>query len=191
MQVVDTRPSNVYADGHLPGTLNIPLGDVFLTWAGWLLPSDQPFALLIEQEQLEQTVQQLQRIGFDTLAGFWTPDVLASWNARKGPLKTLQQMNVTSLMHLLEKQNTITLLDVRNGNEYVNGFIPGSRNIPLGSLAHALADIPTYGPVVIQCQGGTRSAIGASLLAAHGRTNVFNLLGGFQAWQEAHFLIEQ
>jgi len=187
VRVVDTRPSSVYAAGHLPGTLNIPLGDVFLTWIGWLLASDQPFALLIEQEQLAQTVQQLQRTGFDTLAGFWTPDVLATWKARRGPLETLQQMNVTDLLHAMEEQRNITLLDVRNTNEYVDGSIAGSRNIPLGALASALADIPTDRPVVVQCQGGTRSAIGASLLAALGRTNVFNLLGGFEAWQLAHY----
>ena len=40
-------------------------------------------------------------------------------------------------------------------------------------------------PVVLHCQGGGRSSIAASVLQAHGLTNVSNMVGGYAAWQRA------
>ncbi len=52
--VVDVRASKPYAQGHVSGTLNLPLDGAFLTWAGWLLPYDRPFALIADAEGAQQ-----------------------------------------------------------------------------------------------------------------------------------------
>ncbi|MFL5524287.1 MAG: MBL fold metallo-hydrolase, partial [Gemmatimonadaceae bacterium] len=41
--VVDTRPAERFARGHVPGTLNIPLGKSFLNWMGAFIPEDEDF----------------------------------------------------------------------------------------------------------------------------------------------------
>ena len=41
--VVDTRPAHDYVAGAVPGTINIPAGRAFTTWAGWLLPYERDF----------------------------------------------------------------------------------------------------------------------------------------------------
>ena len=97
---------------------------------------------------------------------------------------------MASLQELLQ-QEPITILDVRAPDEYAMGFIPTSSNVPLGALARYTGVLSTNQQVVIHCQGGTRSAIGASLLAAQGYTTVLNLSGGFQAWQEAGAVVER
>ena len=56
---------------------------------------------------------------------------------------------------------------------------------PLGELAGRLGEIPRDKPIVMQCQGGSRSAIAASLLDAEGVGDVANLTGGFGAWEKA------
>ena len=57
----------------------------------------------------------------------------------------------------------------------------------MGYLADRLAEVPRDIPLVIHCQSGARSAIGASILKAAGLSNVVNLAGGFAAWQaEGH-----
>jgi rhodanese-related sulfurtransferase len=58
----------------------------------------------------------------------------------------------------------------------------GSHPIPLPHLRERLAEVPADRPVVVHCEGGYRSAIAASLLAAAGRTNVSDLVGGIKAW---------
>ncbi|MBO0794313.1 MAG: MBL fold metallo-hydrolase, partial [Ktedonobacteraceae bacterium] len=62
--LIDGRPSDAFAGAHIPGSLNIELGDSFATYAGWLLPFNIPLMLLIEDEEgRREAVVQLLRIG--------------------------------------------------------------------------------------------------------------------------------
>jgi hydroxyacylglutathione hydrolase len=54
-----------------------------------------------------------------------------------------------------------------------------------------LAEIPADKPVVVQCQTGNRSAIGASILQANGFKQVINLLGGIRDWEKAGLPVER
>ena len=80
-----------------------------------------------------------------------------------------------------------TLLDVREGDEWVQGHLPGARHIPRGFLElkveEALPDKTR--PVVVYCAGGTRSALAARTLADLGYGEVVSLAGGFSRWKEA------
>jgi hydroxyacylglutathione hydrolase len=64
-------------------------------------------------------------------------------------------------------------------------------NIPLGSLPGRLDEIPADRPVVLQCQGGGRSAIATSILQANGFSDAANLAGGFRAWKAAGLPVER
>jgi hydroxyacylglutathione hydrolase len=55
----------------------------------------------------------------------------------------------------------------------------------LGDLTKLVRTIPHDTPIAVHCQGGTRSAIAASILQAEGFTNVANLTGGIRAWESA------
>ena len=188
--VVDLRPADLYAAGHIPGTINIPIQGPFLTWAGWLLTFHRPLMLIGEEQDVTEAVHQLRFIGRDTLKGFWTPESIALWEASGHSLARIEQIDVQHLLELLQ-QNAVTILDVREPDEIATGYIPMSCHISLATLPLHMESIPTDRPVVIHCQGGVRSAIGASLLDARGRTNIFNLRGGFQAWQMAGAPIER
>ncbi|MGH7505950.1 MAG: MBL fold metallo-hydrolase, partial [Longimicrobiales bacterium] len=48
--VVDIRPAAAFAAANVPGTISIPLGRTFSTWAGWLVPYDADFYLLADDE---------------------------------------------------------------------------------------------------------------------------------------------
>ena len=64
-------------------------------------------------------------------------------------------------------------------------------HIMLGYLGERPSEIPAGGPIVIQCQTGGRSAIGASLLQAKGITDVVNLIGGIHDWGLAGLPVTQ
>ena len=55
----------------------------------------------------------------------------------------------------------------------------------VGDLVELTKDLPRDTPLALHCQGGTRSAIAASLMQAQGFTNVSNVSGGFRAWKSA------
>ena len=74
------------------------------------------------------------------------------------------------------------VIDLRERNEWEAGHIPGAEHHPLGTLQDTLAGLDRDEPVALHCQGGTRSAIGASVLESMGFTNVVDLKEGFGAW---------
>lgn len=70
------------------------------------------------------------------------------------------------------------LLDVRTPQEYAQGHIPGSRNIPLQEMENIVKVVKHKEvPLFIYCLSGGRSRQAAVLLKRMGYTNVTNLGG--------------
>ncbi len=79
------------------------------------------------------------------------------------------------------------LSDIRDKDEWSEGYIPGARWISRGFLEQRIEDqVPEKSSeIVLYCAGGTRSAMGAKSLTDLGYTNVKSLAGGFSAWKRA------
>lgn len=185
--VVDTRPPADFAAGHVPGTINIPLGGSFTTWSGWLLPYDRDVHLLVEggdEEVGAAAARDLAMIGLDRVAGIFGSYALEAWTAAGRELATVQQATPGEVAGIMERGEA-TVLDVRGRSEWEAGHLPGVPNIPAGYLSARLDELPSDRPIVVHCQSGLRSAIAASMLQAHGRNDVINMTGGFAAWREA------
>jgi len=187
--IADTRPADAFAAGHVPGTINIPLGPSFVTWAGWLLPYDRPLFLIADAHAASDAVNQLRLIGLDMVDGYWTSSAISAWSAQGHELATVRRADAASVVEIL-KRDDVTALDVREPSETAYAAIADSRNIPLGYLTRRLAEVPRDSTVVVYCQGGTRSSIAASLLSAAGYTRVVDLIGGFDAWQHHQAALE-
>src|SRR2546421_1688239 len=78
------------------------------------------------------------------------------------------------------------LIDVRERDEYEQGYIPGGVHIPRGNLEsridNAVGDRST--PVIIYCAQGNRSAYAAKTLTELGFEDVVSLRGGFAEWKQ-------
>ncbi len=72
------------------------------------------------------------------------------------------------------------LIDVREKDEWTEGFIPGARWISRGFLEQRIEDqIPEpSAEIILYCAGGTRSALAAQALTTLGYTNVKSMAGG-------------
>ncbi|HET7275290.1 MAG TPA: rhodanese-like domain-containing protein [Longimicrobiaceae bacterium] len=189
--VIDTRPAAAFAAGHVPGTINIPLNKSFSTWAGWLIPYDRSFYLIVGDGdgRVDEAAAALTRIGLDRVTGYFTESVISGWADGQRTLETVPQMTVTELEERL-RTGDVAVLDVRGRAEWEAGHLPGVENVPVGLIADNLDDIPRDRPVVLQCQGGGRSAIAASLLRSRGWTDVANLTGGYSKWVAAGLPVE-
>jgi hydroxyacylglutathione hydrolase len=182
--VVDTRSAEKFAAGHIPGTLNIPLGKSFLNWLGALVDSDRKLYLIAESESdesIEPVLGDLCKIGMMNVAGYFGSDVVQDWKSRRGAIEKVMQIDVAGLQTRNGKNGT-QVIDVRSPDEWSHGHIVGAHHIPLASLPDRMAEIDATRPVVLQCRGGGRSAIATSLLLSRGISNVSNLLGGYDAW---------
>jgi rhodanese-related sulfurtransferase len=74
------------------------------------------------------------------------------------------------------------LLDVREPWEFALCRIEGSEPAPLGTLTQRLASIDLEQPVVCICHHGTRSFHAGLALERQGCRDVYNLVGGVDAW---------
>jgi sulfur-carrier protein adenylyltransferase/sulfurtransferase len=85
----------------------------------------------------------------------------------------------------VKAKKPVHLIDVREGEEYEEGYIPGATWIPRGKLEMRIEDVvPDRGDeVVLYCAGGNRSALAARSLAELGYTQVKSMIGGFTAWK--------
>jgi molybdopterin/thiamine biosynthesis adenylyltransferase/rhodanese-related sulfurtransferase len=81
------------------------------------------------------------------------------------------------------------LIDVRERDEYEQGFVPRAQWIPRGFLELKIEDaVPERDrELILYCAGGTRSALAARSLQDLGYTRVSSMAGGFRAWKNAGF----
>jgi hydroxyacylglutathione hydrolase len=182
--VVDLRRAADFAVGHVPGTINIPLNASFITWAGWLIPYSADVYLIADDrvpQSADTAARDLAMIGLDRVAGWFDASAIDAWTSTGHPLGTIAQIDAADLAESM-RHRAVTLVDVRNPNEWNAGHIDGALHIGLGYLGDRASEIPANRPVVVQCESGSRSAIGASLLRARGFDRVVNLAGGISGW---------
>lgn len=87
----------------------------------------------------------------------------------------------------LQRTPAARLIDVREKNEWDDGYIPGATHVPRGFLEsrieEAVGDKAT--PLVVYCAGGVRSAFATKTLQEMGYTSVVSVTGGYGAWKNA------
>lgn len=71
-------------------------------------------------------------------------------------------------------ENGAILLDVRTKEEYKQGHINNSINIPLDSLNSSLSKLEKDAVIIAVCQSGMRSSNAVSLLKKSGFSEVYN-----------------
>jgi hydroxyacylglutathione hydrolase len=191
--VIDTRSAQKFAKGHVPGTLNIPLGKSFLTWTGAIVPEDRDFYLVSEIESddgVDGVLSDLAKIGLSRIAGVFRTDVLLDWQSQNGQPALVEQLNPVELRDAVRNRK-IQVVDVRAPDEWSGGHLPGAIHIPLAALPERAGELDPSVPIVLHCKGGGRSSIAASLLQARGVDKVSNLAGGYDRWVAEGFEVEK
>ena len=87
----------------------------------------------------------------------------------------------------------VTLLDVRESAETVNGKIAKAVQIPVSSINQRIGELDKFKDknIIVYCKNGSRAGIACRTLSKAGFENVFNLDGGITAWQEAHLPVSR
>ncbi len=188
--VVDTRLPAGFGGAHLKGAHSIWL-DGLPSFAGWLLPYDKPILLVLEDSgAVDMAVRYLVRVGYDHVAGY-LKDGIEGWYNAGMPVEHLPTLSVQELKAKLDKQEELTVLDVRDNEEWDSGHIEGARHIYVGHVASKLADIPKDRPVATLCSVGHRAGIAAAILLKAGYPRVYNVLGSMTAWRHAGYPVTQ
>ncbi len=101
-------------------------------------------------------------------------------NQAKAEISEVEGPEVEALL------GSVTLLDVREPDEFDQGTIPGAVHLPRGHLEFQVeGKLPDKAaPVVVYCAGGVRSAFAAKTLQDLGYRDVVSLVGGFNRWKD-------
>ena len=94
----------------------------------------------------------------------------------------------------LQAGRSVHVIDVREREEVMDGYIPGAELIPRGFLELNVEEDVTVdrdAEIVLYCAGGNRSALAARDLAFLGYTNAKSMIGGIKGWKDAGYAIEQ
>jgi rhodanese-related sulfurtransferase len=98
----------------------------------------------------------------------------------------MKSITVTVLKEKIDNAEDFQLIDVREYYEHEE-FNIGGQLIPLNEIAQQHEKIATDKPVILYCRKGIRSQIAIQRLQQKFPfTNLFNLIGGTEAWQKAN-----
>ena len=84
---------------------------------------------------------------------------------------------------LREDPDRPLLIDVREDHEFVEVRAPGAVHVAMSTFAARAGELPRDRPLMIMCHLGGRSSAVAGFLIRSGRTDVFNVAGGMDAWE--------
>ncbi len=173
--VLDVRSAQLFAEGHVPGAINIPLdGSSFATRSGFLLKPTEPIAVHASSPaEADAAARGLRAVGFLELAGVLdAPDATA----------TIDPIGLDELEELFGR-GEVRVLDVRESDERDDGYIAGSEHMPYRLMRVCGEELSGSTPVVTICESGLRAGIAASVLASVG-VEARPLLGcGIPDWQ--------
>ena len=182
MAVLDVRMPHSFGGAHIAGSLSVWL-EGLSQYGGYYLDYDTPILLVVEgRDQLQDAVRALVRIGYDAIPGYLRVG-MDMWYRAGAPVETTQLTTPQQVKAWIDAGKDLTLVDVRNIHELRSGAISGSKLIHIGSVEARMDEIPRDRPVVIYCSSGYRGGMGAGLLLKNGYTNVWNMLGGTNAWK--------
>jgi hydroxyacylglutathione hydrolase len=184
--IVDVRPVEEYMKAHIPGSLSIAFRDVYAVWLGWLVPADTTLLFVAVETDLEGVLAESMLVGYERFAGALRGGITA-WTAAGLPVTNTAFVDAPATRRLIVDGGIA--LDVREPEEYDAGHIDGARNIPLGSLASRLSDVPRDRPIVAYCGHGERSTTAASILERGGLEMIENLRFGIDGWRAAGYRI--
>ena len=210
--VIDVREEGEYAEGHVPGAVNVPIRTLAQNLDK--IPADQPVLVYCASgHRAGMALSNLQALGYDNVRSFpggWTAWSTSgeeiSTEAVEGETYEVPELDSAMLAAADAFLNNIpegflaiktvedlesaqdagaTVIDVRQPEEFEAGHISGAINIPVRELGQNLDQIPADAPVVVYCASGHRAAISTGALQGMGYANVRSFPAGYGVWEAA------
>lgn len=99
----------------------------------------------------------------------------------------ITEITAQQLRQRQERGEDLTVIDIRERDEFVQGHLPAATFIPRGHLELQIEQhqADRSEPVVLYCAGGVRSALAARNLKEMGYAEPISLIGGFNGWKNA------
>ena len=172
--IIDTRlDRSAFMAHHIPGALYAPMNNTFNTVVGSLVEDETtPIYLIVDEEDVDEAVRDLVRIGYDNVKGFADIDTLQRYFLDDGDKVTIEEVTFDDLAALQADSDT-AVLDVRYQSEYETGHVDGALNASYTRMPEYAADLPSDKQVIVHCGSGARAAAASAFLKRTGRDVIY------------------
>jgi len=188
--VIDTRDTAAFGGFHIPGAINIGFEKQMANWMGMVIdPSENLLLVVDDREKYDKMTTELHRIGYDSIFGYLSGG-MSAWISHGMPIESLSPISAQDLNGQLETNDSGLVVDIRTPEERMQGYISGSKHIPMTQILENGLDMPKNDEMILVCGSGYRANIVASRLKQDGFTHVHSLAGGITAWMNAGYRIE-
>src|SRR5215203_2622648 len=178
--LIDGRDQREFDAAHVPGSINVTMNQSGVgTRAAWVVdPESEVIVTAGGDEDARRMARMLEAVGFRNLRGYLSGGLVA-WRVAKLEIETTPAIDVHALAERIKK-GEITLLDVREEDEWKAGHVEGSIHAPYRTLRDGVPEEirDAHGPLAVACTGGTRSSLAASLLKRAGVNDVEQVADG-------------
>lgn len=99
----------------------------------------------------------------------------------------VRETSVSDVRGRLDAGESLTIVDVREDNEFAEGHLPGAIHLGKGVIERDIeGQFPdTSLELILYCGGGFRSALAADALLRMGYQNAVSMDGGIREWRQA------
>jgi glyoxylase-like metal-dependent hydrolase (beta-lactamase superfamily II)/rhodanese-related sulfurtransferase len=188
--LVDVRTDFQFDEAHISGAVsNTMLRSGFGTKLAWIAEPEQEIVFIGRDDDDGRTAARLAvAVGVRNLGGYLAGG-MTSWRAEGRDVGRVERMTVEQLH---DRNGSLQVLDVREQKEWDEARIPGSSHLPYHDIQEVPAWLDGERAIAVICASGQRSAVGASLLKAHGALEVIHVVdGGVPLWERLGFPIER
>ncbi len=189
--LVDARTNEQFDEAHIPGAISASAYDTgFATKVARVVDVDVELIVVAGSDGYELEAAELLASAGLRVRGYLAGGMTA-WRSEERPVARIELIDPGSLAERLGGPEEVLVLDVRDPDEFASAHVPGSLNIPYGSLVDRLAELPRDRTIAAMCSGGKRSGLAASLLQREGFARVVHVgHGGVGTWGELGHPVE-
>ena len=132
--MIDARTNEQFDEAHIPGAFSASAYDTgFGTKVARIVPDDVELIVVAASDGYEmEAAELLSSVGL-RVRGFLEGSMTA-WRSEGRPVQRLELIDPERLAGRLQAGEELTLLDVRDADEFAAGHIPGAVHIPYGEL---------------------------------------------------------
>ncbi len=178
--LVDTRARTVAEQGHITGALSLDLENTRLSF-----PRQKNAPIIFYGDRSPEAAATVIAWGYTGVK--LLPMTYAQWQAAGNPVATgalgtaivyvpKAKPGTVSPEEFTKLGKTISsdtdVIDVRYGDEYAAGHVPGAKNFPLEDMAEHAAEITKGRKLVLYCDTGMRAEMAYNILKDKGYTTV-------------------
>lgn len=97
--------------------------------------------------------------------------------------RSFKRLQAADVLPFLQRHAAVTLLDARDAQSHDHGHLAGSLRLDERNHEQVLLSAPRRQPVLIYCYHGNASQTYAQMFVDFGFTEVYDLIGGYEAWE--------